>query len=103
MQDETHSGTPQNKVLYTSDKLSLDLRYLAQTTVEGVSDPKIELKILDLENKGHQGKGAYCDLHLEEGQAVTFIVRIPPGGNKTTRLNPTLEKAETLGVSLESK
>ena len=101
--DETHSGTPQKKVLYTSDKLSLDLRYLAETTVDGVSEPKIELKILDLENKGHKGRGVYCDLHLEEGQAVTFIVRIPPDGNKTTKLNPTPEKAETMGISLESK
>lgn len=100
--DDTYPGTSQKKALYTSDKLTLDLRYVVETTMEGVNEPVISLGKLDLTNKGHKGPAAYCDFTLKEGQAVTFILRTPPEGKSTSGVTPTLERAETLGVDLES-
>lgn len=101
--DDTHPGKGQNKVLFKSDHLSLDLRFLGEHTMECVDDPTVDLKILDLTPKGHLGLSAYCDLDLTEGQVVTFIMRVPPEAGPEAKLTPTVEKAQSLGVSLESK
>jgi hypothetical protein len=70
--------------------------------MECVDDPIVDLNILDLTPKGHLGLSAYCDLDLEEGQVVTFILRTPPEAGLESKLTPTLERANSLGVSLES-
>jgi hypothetical protein len=101
--DDSHPGEGQNKVLFKSDHLSLDLRFLGEHTMECVDDPTVDLKILDLTSKGHLGLSAYCDLDLTEGQVVTFILRTPPEAEPEAKLTPTTEKAQSLGVSLESK
>lgn len=100
--DDSHPGEGQNKVLFKSDHLNLDLRSLGEHTMECVDDPMVDLKILDLTPKGHLGLSACCDLDLEEGQAVTFILRTPPEAVPESKLTPTIEKAQSLGVSLES-
>lgn len=101
--DDSHPGPSQNKVLFKSEHLNLDLRYLGEHTMECIDDPTVDLKILDLTSKGHLGLSAYCDLDLEEGQVVTFILRTPPEIGPEVKLTPTLEKANSLGVSLESR
>ena len=101
--DDSHSGGAQNKALFKSDHLNLDLRYLSENTMECINPPSVDLKILDLMPKGHLGLSAYCDLDLQEGQAVTFILRIPPETGPEAKLTPTVERANSLGVSLESK
>jgi hypothetical protein len=101
--DDSHPGPSQNKVLFKSDDLTLDLRYLCEHIIECVDDPIVDLDILDLMPKGHLGPSAFCDLDLEEGQVVTFILRMPPETGPQSKLTPTQEKADSLGVSLESK
>ena len=62
------------KALFSSPdaNLSLDLRYVSESTAEGVTPQKVTLHILDLKSKGHLGSGVSCDLILEEGQAVWY-------------------------------
>jgi len=43
--------------------------------MDGVPVPKVDIKLLDLTNKGHLGLSAAVDLNLIEGQVVTFIFR----------------------------
>jgi hypothetical protein len=100
--DDSHSGADQNKVFFKSEHLSLDLRYLGEHTMECVDDPIVDLKILDLTPQGHLGMSACCDLDLKEGQVVTFILRTPPEAGSESKLTPTVERANSLGVSLES-
>ncbi|KIM83492.1 glycoside hydrolase family 15 protein [Piloderma croceum F 1598] len=97
--DDSHPGEGQNKVLFRSDHLSLDLRFLGEHTMECVDDPIVDLKILDLTPKGHLGLSAYCDLDLTEGQVVTFILRTPPEAGPEAKLTPTTEKAQSLGLT----
>jgi len=58
--------------------LTLDLRYIAETTTEDVDVPVVHLTTLDLSAKGHKGLAIQAFVHLIEGQAVTFILRNPP-------------------------
>jgi hypothetical protein len=89
----------QNKVLFKSKSLSLDLRF-----VSGGDHPaQIDLKELDFDAKGHLGRGAYCDLSLKDGECVTFVLRIVPEYERHPHTTPTVskEKADELGVPLE--
>jgi len=76
--------------LFESDNLALDLRYVAESVYagvgEGVSPPDVPLDILDLSAKGHKGPAVQSFVMLEEGQAVTFILRTPP--TELTRSDP---------------
>lgn len=77
--DETIPEGSQKKVLFKSDELSLDLRYVAECTAsEGVHTPKVTLELLDLSAKGHKGPAVQSLLNLSEGQSVTFVLRTPP-------------------------
>lgn len=95
-----------NKAVFASDaaKLSLDLRYVAESSLDNVADPEIELVLLDLTKKGHLGPGVSCDLRLTEGQTVTFVLRIPPESEQfqSPASRPTPQKAQELGVPYES-
>ncbi|KAI0071654.1 glycoside hydrolase family 15 protein [Panus rudis PR-1116 ss-1] len=95
--------TPHNKAYFSSPeaKLDLDLRFVHESSLSGVPEPEIELKPLDLMNKGHLGLGVCCDLTLEEGQAVTFILRTPPEHTYPDEARPSPEKARELGVPYE--
>ena len=84
--------------------LELDLRYVVESTLAGVSEPEVELKILDLKDKGHKGLSVCADLALLEGQAVTFVLRTPPSGKYPhAATKPNAQTAEALGVPLESE
>ncbi|KAG6814784.1 hypothetical protein H0H93_012252, partial [Arthromyces matolae] len=101
------AAAPHQKVVFASlnDGFTLDLRYIAESTLDAASVPSIELGTLDLTSKGHKGLAAYASLQLSEGQAVTFVLRTPPENDKkhsstttTTTTNTTTtnnpEKAE---------
>ena len=100
--DDSHQGAHQKKVLFKSDNINLDLRYLCENTMDHGSNPTVHLNILDLTPKGHLGLSAYCDLDLEEGQVVTFILRMPPDEGSEIKFSLTKEKASEFGVSLDS-
>ncbi|KAF8757705.1 Glycosyl hydrolases family 15 [Rhizoctonia solani] len=100
--DDSHEGaTSQEKVIFRSRDLTLDLRYVVDTIPDiDVAKPQVTIRPLDLRSKGHQGVGASVDLDMEEGQVITFILRTPPE-NKGSSTKPTKEQAEALGVPIE--
>lgn len=100
--DDSYPGGGQAKAFFRSDQLNVDLRYVGESTMECVDDPLVELKLLDLSQKGHLGPAVYCDLELVEGQVVTFILRTPPEVETQPRFTPTVERAHRLGVDLDS-
>lgn len=107
---KVQDNKPHGKVLFKSDELTLDLRYIAECSADNVSvasasglrPPAVNFTKLDLSAKGHLGEGVCCDLDLVEGQAVTFVLRTPPE-KSTHRAKPTQEQADAVGIPLESK
>lgn len=96
------------KALFHSKDLILDLRYVAEGCpadgdIASVHAPVVELKKLDLSAKGHLGEGVACDLELRSGQAVTFVLRVPPETAPPKSSRPTRDQANQLGVSIQSK
>ncbi|KAG6886666.1 hypothetical protein C0992_002883 [Termitomyces sp. T32_za158] len=76
---EAQPQEPHKKAVFTSSAgFVLDLRYIAENTLEAACVPSVELGTLDLTSKGHKGLAAYSTLQLCEGQAVTFVLRTPP-------------------------
>ncbi|KAH8108577.1 glycoside hydrolase family 15 protein [Phellopilus nigrolimitatus] len=98
----------QMKVLFESNALTLDLRYVAECAKDetganyGGKQPVVELKKLDLREKGHLGEGVCCDMLLEEGQAVTFVLRTPPEHAPPKMSKPTRTRADQMGVPMQS-
>ncbi|KIJ08003.1 glycoside hydrolase family 15 protein, partial [Paxillus involutus ATCC 200175] len=99
--DESVASCKQDKVLFKSDGLSLDLRYVAESTLENVPTPDVKLNLLDLSARGHLGPAASCGLSLEEGQRVTFVLRISPEETGAPKIRPNQERADELGVPFE--
>ncbi|PSS37954.1 hypothetical protein PHLCEN_2v211 [Hermanssonia centrifuga] len=93
------------KALFSSPDagLDLDLRYVPESNLESVPEPKIQLQLLDLTKKGHLGLSVYSEFCLTEGQAVTFILRTPGQRAYPDAVRPSKEKAGELGVPFESK
>ncbi|KAJ1306724.1 hypothetical protein OPQ81_007713 [Rhizoctonia solani] len=99
--DSQQPGVSQEKVVFRSRDLTLDLRYVVDTIPDiDVPKPQITLRPLDLRPKGHKGVGASVDWDMEEGQVITFILRTPPESKASTS-KPTKEQAEALGVPIE--
>ncbi|CAE6417529.1 unnamed protein product [Rhizoctonia solani] len=100
--DDSHEGAiSQEKVVFRSRDLTLDLRYVVDTVPDiDVPKPQVTLRPLDLRSQGHQGVGASVDLDMEEGQVITFILRTPPE-RKSGTSKPTKEQAEALGIPIE--
>ncbi|TFY72621.1 hypothetical protein EVG20_g363 [Dentipellis fragilis] len=94
------SPTTQQKAIFKSEGLILDLRYVAESLIDNVAVPKVELQLLDLSKKGHKGPAVGVDIQLSEGQAVTFVLRTPPEGSGVEKMQPTEEHAQQFGVSL---
>jgi hypothetical protein len=79
VEDESIPEGPQKKALFTSDALSLDLRYVAECSAsEGAHAPEVTLELLDLSAKGHKGPAVQSLIKLTEGQCITFVLRTPP-------------------------
>ncbi|KAF8837548.1 glycoside hydrolase family 15 protein [Paxillus ammoniavirescens] len=99
--DESVASCKQDKVLFESDSLNLDLRYVAESTLENVSTPDVKLNLLDLSARGHLGPAVSCGLSLEEGQRVTFVLRVSPEDTVAPKIRPNQERADELGVPFE--
>ncbi|KAG9312460.1 glycoside hydrolase family 15 protein [Chiua virens] len=99
--DDTIPLHTQNKVVFDSSNLKLDLRYVVESTADNVPVPEVNLDLLDLSSKGHLGPATYCDLSLQEGQRITFILRIRPDRAHPVQIRATQEHANELGVPLD--
>ncbi|KAI6027945.1 glycoside hydrolase family 15 protein [Pisolithus microcarpus] len=99
--DDSVQYCHQKKVRFRSPSLELDLRYVAEATLDNVPTPEVKIDYLDLLNKGHLGPAMCCDLSLVEGQRVTFILRVCPEKAGTPEARPTQELADRLGIPLE--
>lgn len=94
-------GDAQKKALFESDDLSLDLRFVAESVIDGVPSPSVEFQTLDLRSRGHKGLSVSADLDLVEGQVVTFVLRtLPKETDEQHTSNPTSDKTQGSGVSL---
>ena len=112
------TAAPHNKTLFVSENLSLDFRYISESVIDGIPVPEVDIKLLDLAKKGHLGLSASVDLHLVEGQAVTFVLRPlstsqvkrdldsqtpDPGRDEALqKVMPSLKVAEELGIDYKS-
>lgn len=96
----------QTKALFTSRNLTLDLRFVSEGQADdgigSVKKPKVQLRPLNLSDKGHLGDGVFCEMDMIEGQAVTFVLRTPPSRAPPLESRPTMEKANELGVPMKS-
>ncbi|KAH9060861.1 glycoside hydrolase family 15 protein [Lactarius vividus] len=94
-------GAAQKKALFESDDLSLDLRFIAESVIDGVPSPSVEFQTLDLRSRGHKGLSVSADLDLVEGQVVTFVLRtLPKETEEQHTSNPTSDKTQGSEVSL---
>ncbi|KAG6334242.1 hypothetical protein ID866_4848 [Astraeus odoratus] len=91
----------QKKVLFKSRDFDLDLRYVSDTALDNVPTPEVNIDYLDLSKQGHLGPAVACNLNLEEGQRVTFVLRICPDNLTLPESRPTQELADRLGIPLE--
>lgn len=105
--------TPQKKVLFESDALVLDLRYVVggnavnllsppfasplNSRQDNVAEPHVDFCLMDLSAKGHKGPAACAKLSLTEGQYVTFVLRIPPTGGPLSQEGAVVEVPAGLG------
>lgn len=69
--------------------------------MDDVSEPEVTFELLDLEAQGHKGPAVSVDLHLKEGQIVTFALRIPPEKPPIPQAIPKLSTAKEYNVTLE--
>lgn len=91
---------PEKRAVFVSDELTMDLRFIAESVVDGVPVPSVDLQILDLMPQGHKGLSICVDLDLVEGQVVTFVLRTPPKAMKEQHdADSTKEQIEQLGAS----
>jgi hypothetical protein len=95
----------ENKALFTSPDLSLDLRYLSNSNDESVSKPTIKLKTECFAARGLLGDSVTSDFELEEGQSVTFVLREVGDWQYSNEehqrvANPDPERAAALGIPL---
>lgn len=104
--DDSVDAAMQNKVVFSSKDLSLDLRYTVEdlNTLDGINLPSVEIGILDLQQQGHLGLSVYSEFTLTEGQVVTFVLRLPPQaeGNAPGLRGPEKLKKPTAEQSLQS-
>lgn len=98
--DTSVEKTNQSKAVFKSDQLTLDLRYVAEG-VDGIKEPSVQLRPLDLSKRGHLGPAVCSEFELHDGQAVTFVLRIPPGHNTLDDRRPTKEQVESIGLPID--
>lgn len=97
-----NASNKQKRALFESDELTMDLRFIAESVVDCVPSPSVDLQILDLTHQGHKGLSICVDLDLVEGQVVTFVLRTPPKAAKEQyNASSTKEQVEQLGVSFD--
>ncbi|KAJ3853653.1 glycoside hydrolase family 15 protein, partial [Lentinula lateritia] len=101
IEDNSSSVSQQQKAVFVSDALTLDLRCVTDSLLENVRPPEINFQLLDLSAKGHKGPAVSAEMTLYEGQVVTFVLRSPPteeveqeadpltAGTNTTKSRPS--------------
>ncbi|KAJ3901884.1 glycoside hydrolase family 15 protein [Lentinula edodes] len=101
VEDSSSSVSQQQKAVFVSDALTLDLRCVTDSLLENVQPPEVNFQLLDLSAKGHKGPAVSAEMTLYEGQVVTFVLRSPPteeveqeadplaAGNNTTKSRPS--------------
>jgi hypothetical protein len=102
--NDENASDKQKRALFESDELTMDLRFIAESVVDGVPSPSVDLQILDLTPQGHKGLSICVDLDLVEGQVVTFVLRTPPKATKEQyNAGSAKEQSEQqeLGVSFD--
>ncbi|KAH9996578.1 glycoside hydrolase family 15 protein [Russula vinacea] len=96
-----NSSDKQKKAVFESNDLTLDLRFVAESVIDGVPSPSVHLHTLDLRPYGHKGLSICVDLDLTEGQVVTFVLRTPPKATrKQHNPDPTKGQSQQQGVSV---
>ncbi|KAF8830428.1 hypothetical protein HHX47_DHR2000866 [Lentinula edodes] len=78
VEDGSSSLSQQQKAVFVSDALTLDLRCVTDSLLENVQPPEVNFQLLDLSTKGHKGPAVSAEMTLYEGQVVTFVLRSPP-------------------------
>ncbi|KIL58020.1 glycoside hydrolase family 15 protein [Amanita muscaria Koide BX008] len=91
--DDSIIGEPQQKAVFESEKLILDLSYVIESTMDSIQPPELAFNFLDLSGKGHLGTAIRASINLEEGQVVTFVLR---------HLNPAHKKQNPYNLDGES-
>ncbi|WVQ79649.1 hypothetical protein IAT38_001749 [Cryptococcus sp. DSM 104549] len=94
------------KALFTSPGLTLDLRVLAWSSDQCVSDPVVTLHQKTLTERDLLGDAVTCDFELEEGQSVIFVLREVGDYSYASSEHQEFasgahSKAETIGVPVE--
>ena len=97
-----NASDKQKKALFESNDLTLDLRFVAESVIDGVPSPSVQLRTLDLTAQGHKGISVSVDLDLTEGQVVTFVLRTPPKATREHNPDPTKEQSQQPGISFDS-
>ncbi|KAG8836036.1 hypothetical protein FRC17_010500 [Serendipita sp. 399] len=100
--DDSIPDEAQKKVVFTSSSLTLDLRYVVESVLDGVAVPEIKFESLDLQSQGHLGLSVCAEFELCEGQVVTFVLRTPPKDSPIPQGIPRTSTAEEYHVTLES-
>jgi hypothetical protein len=97
-----NASDKQKRALFESDELTMDLRFIAESVVDGIPSPSVDLQFLNLMPQGHKGSSICVDLDLVEGQVVTFVLRTPSMATKEQHnAGATKEQSEQLGVSFD--
>ncbi|KAE9407921.1 glycoside hydrolase family 15 protein [Gymnopus androsaceus JB14] len=86
IQEDTSCLSQQQKAVFVSDALTLDLRFIADSLLDNVHQPEVSLKLLDLSRKGHLGPAVSAEMNLSEGQVITFVLRSPPSATQTEQV-----------------
>lgn len=108
-EDKTVASEARNhdqKVLFKSKDLTMDLRYFVQSDDEEVSLPEIELQKVDLK-RGLLGESIVSEFELEEGQTITFLMREASthqyaNEDHEKAANPSEARAAELGINLKT-
>jgi hypothetical protein len=78
VKDDSIPSGNQNKAVFESKDLTLDLRYVCDKNADTCTIPTVNLVTADLSAKGLLGPAVEADMQLTEGQVVTFVLRTPP-------------------------
>ncbi|KAJ4488634.1 Six-hairpin glycosidase-like protein [Lentinula lateritia] len=85
VEDSSSSVSQQQKAVFVSDALTLDLRCVTDSLLDNVQPPEVNFQLLDLSAKGHKGPAVSAEMTLYEGQVVTFVLRSPPTEESTNK------------------
>ena len=74
---------------------------MAESYLDDVPVPTVDLELLDNQNKGHLGLSGCANIDLTEGQAITFVLRTPPEEPPVPQGIPKPSTAKEFRVTLE--